>query len=218
MPSVAPDPSFITPQKQRPPGAAASSMLTPPSQSTHTCSTSLFCCDRLYPLTRPLGPHEQAIYHFAYYMVNITNAPSTRAYLPAAHSILLEQSNFVIRFERWMNGEKDEIRHFMPHPKLNTTYIELKSSTLAASSIKEKWIPNWRYLKFRCDIHEGPWFTCFVLERVEGGKRPEAQAVRRKRKLEMGMVIKGGMKEDFSSDDDEPPDTPTRKITKRRRV
>lgn len=36
-------------------------------RSTHTCSTSLFCCDRLYPLTRPLGPHEQSIYHFAYY-------------------------------------------------------------------------------------------------------------------------------------------------------
>ncbi|KAH9208395.1 hypothetical protein DL95DRAFT_467804 [Leptodontidium sp. 2 PMI_412] len=167
MSSINSSPSSTDLHGQQSSSVAASVIPTPPSRSTHTCSTELFCCDSLYPLTRPLGPHEQAIYHFAYYMVNIVSAPTSRTYLPATHSTILEKTNYVIRFERWMNGEKDEIRHFMPHPKHSTTFIELKPSTLAASSRNVKWVPNMRYLKFRCDVHAGPWFTCFVLERRE---------------------------------------------------
>ncbi|KAK0122721.1 hypothetical protein ONS96_009755 [Cadophora gregata f. sp. sojae] len=164
-----------------------------------------------------MGPHEQAIYHFAYYMVNIVDAPTTRTYLPEAHPILLEQSGYVIRFERWMNGQKDETRHFMPHPKLDTTFIELQSTTLAASSRKAKWAPNWRYLKFRCDIHDGPWFICFVLERRAGGKRPKVvQSGRGKRKI--GTGVEDESTEDLSSDEAELPDTQTRKTIKRRRM
>ena len=96
-----------------------------------------------------------------------------------------------------MNGEKDETRYFMPHPKFNTTFIELMPSTLSASSMKNRWIPNWRYLKFRCDIHEGPWFACFVLERAVGGKTSEAQAFGSKRKIR-------SVTEDLSSDGEWP--------------
>ena len=96
-----------------------------------------------------------------------------------------------------MNGEKDEIRYFMPHSKLSTTFIELMPSTLSASSMKLRWVPNWRYLKFRCDIHEGPWFTCFVLERAMGRKKSEVQVVESKGKMGSGA-------EEISSDSEWP--------------
>ncbi|KAH7323686.1 hypothetical protein BKA65DRAFT_555362 [Rhexocercosporidium sp. MPI-PUGE-AT-0058] len=214
MLSITPDPSSPDSYGQRSSSTAASVLLTPPSKSTHTCKTDLFCCDLLYPLTRPLGSHEQAIYHFAYYMVNIVSAPTERTYLPAALSIILEQTNYVIRFERWMNGEKDEIRHFIPHPKQNTTFIELMPSTLAASSRKKKWVPNLRYLKFRCDLHEGPWYTCFVLERREEEQILEVRSIKRKRDVELDAMVN----EDLNTIADEPPYTPTHKIVKRRRV
>ncbi|KAG4440914.1 hypothetical protein IFR05_003604 [Cadophora sp. M221] len=148
----------------------------------------------------------------------MTSVPPSRTYLPTAHSTILEQASYIIRFERWMNGEKDEIRHFIPHPKLNTTFIELKSSTLAASSRKAKWTANLRYLKFRCDVHAGPWFTCFVLERrvEEEGKVLEVRSVKRKKKGKAEIL--GGIGEELSEEGDEPPYTPTRKSSKRRRV
>lgn len=128
-------------------------------------------------------------------VVNIVSAPTSRTYLPATHSTILEKTNYVIRFERWMNGEKDEIRHFMPHPKHSTTFIELKPSTLAASSRNVKWVPNMRYLKFRCDVHAGPWFTCFVLER-RGEVKLEVRSIKRKRNTE----IVGGVSEELGSE------------------
>ncbi|XMA10014.1 hypothetical protein WAI453_002805 [Rhynchosporium graminicola] len=193
---------------------SAPTMLSSPLMSTNACNTTLFCCDNLYPLTHPHGPHEQAIYHFAYYMVNTTSSPTPRTYLPATHSKILEEACYVIRFQRWMNGEKGEIRHFMPHPNQDTTFIELKQSTLAASSRKEKWIPNWRYLKFRCDIHQGPWFICYVLERRDWREevvRLEVRSVKRKRNAE----AENEREEILSFEEEEPQYSSTCKSVKR---
>ncbi|KAL2062803.1 hypothetical protein VTL71DRAFT_5875 [Oculimacula yallundae] len=200
-------------------------------RSTHTCNSKLFCCDQLYPLTRPLGPHEKAIYHFVYYMVNPPSPFSTFSPSPLSHTQILSQTPYIIRYQHWTpahGGQLTSTRHFTPHPHQTTSFIELSASALAASSRNAKWVPNWRYMKFKCDVHEGPWFTCYVLERRETGNKIGGEVmplqVRVKRKREVGIEIKGDVgaeeviDEVLGKEEEDTSYTPTRKIAKRRKL
>lgn len=89
-------------------------------------------------------------------------------------------------------------------------------------------------MKFKCDAHQGPWYTIFVLEQreVEPKPRVEVRAVKRKRKTVVRFKDVG--EEELNSEGefqaqslrklvsdnstgDESPYTPTHKSTKHRK-
>ncbi len=106
-------------------------------------------------------------------------APSTnQTYSRTFIAEILENAPYIIKYEKWFDAEKDKTRWYMPHSTRSSTFIEITKERVDISSGAQEWVPNWRYLKFGCDDHPGPWFTCWVLER-ETQPRIEVPAVQR---------------------------------------
>lgn len=52
----------------------------------------------------------------------------------------------------------------MPIPT-GQRFIEIEEKMIRESEKKEKWRDSMRYMKLRCDRHEGPIFICRIVQR-----------------------------------------------------
>lgn len=103
-------------------------------------------------------------------------------YLPEALSGILEKSAYVIKYESWVNAERDDTRYSVPSPTDDTVFLEVDQAMVMRSSRREKWVRDWGCLKYRCDRHQGPWYNCYVLERYGDDLPRDAVAVEPKMK------------------------------------
>lgn len=93
-----------------------------------------------------------------------------------------------MQFERWFEGEREEVRWFIPHPSRGCAFLELprevvKGPAKGQGDRKERWEWGWAYIKMRCE-HAQVLFVIKFLERVVGRERREAFGFRRGRRYE----------------------------------
>lgn len=135
----------------------------------------IFCCRSCYTHSSLRGRIATELFRFGWHMMNTSPAgPGPSDAVPASAAVsatrlaqALEQAAYVIRVERFRNAERDSIRFFCPDPASDEVFLELAPAMVAprAGPWVAPWVGRWEYLKFRCDVHEGPWFNCHILQR-----------------------------------------------------
>ena len=117
------------------------------------------------PVSSPLAPLTP-ISHSS------SQSPSPEEIPKGFLAVVLSESLFVVQLEKWADGERIEIRLFIPHPEREQAFIELDRGTAK----KGGWEWGWAHIKLRCE-HERTLFVVKMLERVgrEGKRKREIE-------------------------------------------
>lgn len=95
---------------------------------------------------------------------------------------VLSESLFVVQLEKWVGGERVEMRLFIPHPEREHAFIELDRGTVK----KGGWEWGWAHIKLMCE-HERTLFVVKMLERVGREEGRVFGGGRGKRKMKVKM-------------------------------
>ncbi|KAE9377333.1 hypothetical protein N431DRAFT_453686 [Stipitochalara longipes BDJ] len=135
------------------------------TRSQTSSSARCFCCLKLGPLTNPRGVHDEMIVEFALRMTLLVIDPPPNAIPLATLHALLEDSEFLIKYQKYLHSETLETRYFLPHPT-EPKFIEIEEGLVKGG--QEKWRDSMRYLKLQCDVHQGPLYICRIVQRDQG--------------------------------------------------
>lgn len=130
--------------------------------------TVIFCCPSAILTTAATyrSPKECELWCFSRSLSDlISSTPVTPETSPIPANFLaaiLNESPFVIQFEKWVGGEKEETRCYIPHPGRDYGYLELEREVVK----KGGWEWDWSYIKLRCE-HEHTMFVVKYLKRVD---------------------------------------------------
>jgi hypothetical protein len=129
-------------------------------------------------MSTPHGIHDEAILRFAIHMTQLASFLNFPSYSGDDITAFLKDVVYLTKYQKFLYGENSGTRYFMPLPT-EQKFIEIEEELVVRSLEEEKW--GWRdsmrYLKLRCNRHDGPIFVCRIVQREEIPTEKDVPAV-----------------------------------------
>jgi hypothetical protein len=120
----------------------------------------------LSPMTPPHGVHDETILEFAIQMTQLATYPTNQGYSQDIILGLLKNAAYLVKYQKCVYGEISQTRFFMPH-STEDKFIEIEEKMVKYTLEEGKWRDSMRYLKLRCESHDGPLFICRIMQRED---------------------------------------------------
>jgi hypothetical protein len=124
-------------------------------------------------MTPPHGIHDETIINFAIQITQLVSYPTSTTYSQTALTALLQIAAYLVKYQKCVRGEITESRYFIPQP-MEETFTEIEEEIVRRDHDEHgrKWRDSMRYLKLKCERHQGPFFICRIVQREEVPNRP----------------------------------------------
>jgi hypothetical protein len=117
-------------------------------------------------MNTPHGIHNEAILQFEIHVTQLASFLNLLSYSGDDITAFLKDVVYLNKYQKFLYREISGTRYFMPLPT-EQKLIENEGELVARNLEKEKW--GWRYsmryLKLRCNRHEGPISVCRIVQR-----------------------------------------------------
>ena len=95
--------------------------------------------------------------------------PSSQQFTQRHHWNISEESGYLIKYQKCLHANLLETRYFLPHPT-EQKFIEIEKNLMEKG--RNQWRDSMRLLKLLCDIHQGPVYTCHIVQRDQSATDP----------------------------------------------
>ena len=109
------------------------------------------------------------ILEFALRMTLLTAYPPASSLPKDTIETFSEESGYLIKYQKCLHADLLETRYFLPHPT-EQKFIEIEKNLMEKE--RNQWRDSMRFLKLLCDVHQGPVYTCHVVQRDRSATDP----------------------------------------------